>query len=313
MRRLLLAALASCLPLAAKAVDDPFRNYRPGLNTDTWSLGNSSFAPWVKDYKSAAKDETKLVAGASKIVFREGRVDAPDPIGCATAKYELKAVTAAELFGGRLAKPDDDAKDLGFDKNIVMLETGCPTKFYFVDPYKAVFVVADRIYVVEREPRSGAARLDDKERMEACLKLVANNREARGAYTEPFLDEAPTAAARLEGVGKQARYLNSSCIGAIAYPCIAKHDDDATRNACYDRERAFWNERLNANYKRELAKANPNVAASLKKIERAWLAWRDARCVHSQIELQGSMAGPLEASCLMQTTADQALWMSEEE
>ena len=168
-------------------------------------------------------------------------------------------------------------------------------------------------YVVEREPRSGAARLDDKERMEACLKLVANNREARGAYTEPFLDEAPTAAARLEGVGKQARYLNSSCIGAIAYPCIAKHDDDATRNACYDRERAFWNERLNANYKRELAKANPNVAASLKKIERAWLAWRDARCVHSQIELQGSMAGPLEASCLMQTTADQALWMSEEE
>ena len=86
----------------------------------------------MKDYKSAAKDETKLVAGASKIVFREGRVDAPDPIGCATAKYELKAVTAAELFGGRLAKPDDDAKDLGFDKNIVMLETGCPTKFYFV-------------------------------------------------------------------------------------------------------------------------------------------------------------------------------------
>jgi hypothetical protein len=139
MRRFLLATLLSFLPLAANAVDDPFRDYRPGLNTDVWSLGYNSFAPWVKDYKSAAKDGTMLVAGSSKIIFREGRIDAPDPIGCATAKYELKAVTAAKLFGGKLAKPDDDAKDLGFDKNIVMLETGCPTKFYFVDPYKACF------------------------------------------------------------------------------------------------------------------------------------------------------------------------------
>jgi uncharacterized protein YecT (DUF1311 family) len=313
MHRLLLATLLSCLPLAANAVDDQFRNYRPGLNTDVWFLGNSSFALWVKDYKSAARDGTKLVAGSSKIIFREGRMDAPDPIGCATAKYELKAVTAAELFGGKLANPEDDAKELGFDNRIVMLETGCPTKFYFVDPYKAVFAVADRIYTIEREPQAGAARPDDQERMEACLKLVADNRQARGAYTEPFLDEAPTAAARLEGVGKEARYLNSSCVGAIAYPCIAKHDDDATRNACYDRERVFWDERLNANYRRVLAKADPNVAASYKKIERAWLAWRDARCAHPQIELQGSMAGPMEAACRMQTTADQALWMSEEE
>jgi uncharacterized protein YecT (DUF1311 family) len=172
---------------------------------------------------------------------------------------------------------------------------------------KLVFTVADTIYVIEREPPSGAARLDDKDRMEACLKLVADNRKARGAYTEPFLEEAPTAAARLEGVSKEARYLNSSCVGAIAYPCIAKHDDDATRNACYDRERAFWDERLNANYKRALAKADPDVAASYKKIERAWVAWRDARCAHPQIEFQGAMAGPMVEQPAHEVTGSSSL------
>jgi nitrite reductase/ring-hydroxylating ferredoxin subunit/uncharacterized protein YecT (DUF1311 family) len=68
-------------------------------------------------------------------------------------------------------------------------------------------------------------------------------------------------------------------------------------------------ERLNNGYKRLIAKSEPAIAASYRKIQRAWIAYRDARCAHPQIEFQGSMAGPMEAFCLMQTTADQSLWL----
>jgi uncharacterized protein YecT (DUF1311 family) len=142
--------------------------------------------------------------------------------------------------------------------------------------------------------------------MNVCMKLV--NSKTRGPLPEPFLSETPTAAGRLDDASSDARFQTTSCIGAIAYLCIAKHHDDGNRINCYDRERAIWDDRLNDAYKRLIAKSEPAVAASYRKIQRAWIAYRDARCAHPQIEFQGSMA-----FSLMETTADRSLWLGSED
>jgi uncharacterized protein YecT (DUF1311 family) len=292
---------------AATAADDPFRYYKAGLSTDVWGLAYSTFAPWVTDFKDQPRDPTKLVPGESTIVFRAERIETPEPFGCAKPKYEFKTITADKLFGGRLETPARE--DLGFDaKDIVVLDTGCGMNVYFIDLYKAVFGIGGRLYVIERNPPP-SGRADDRDRMQACMKLVADNNNARGPIPEPFLSEMPTPEGRLEGASVEARFELTSCVGAIAFPCIAKQNDDGGRIACYDRERAIWDERLNNGYKRLIAKSEPAIAASYRKIQRAWIAYRDARCAHPQIEFQGSMAGPMEAFCLMQTTADQSHWL----
>jgi Lysozyme inhibitor LprI len=62
-------------------------------------------------------------------------------------------------------------------------------------------------------------------------------------------------------------------------------------------------------YKRLRAESEPDVRESYQKVQRAWMAYRDARCNHPPIELKGSMAGPMQAWCLFHLTADQALWL----
>ena len=294
---------------AAVAGDDPLRYHKP----DVWRVSDSTFAPWITDFTNQPKDTTEIKPGSSVIVFRTNRIEAPAPLACNAPKYELKTIAAGRLFGGRLTDPTQDAKDLGIDPNdIVVLDTGCGATVYFIDPYKAVFFIGDRLYTIERNPPPGG-RLDDRERMETCMKLVADNRKARGPAPESFLSETRSAMGRLDGASSEARFQMASCIGAIAYPCIAKHDDDGSRIACYDRERVFWDERLNDDYSRLIANSEPAVAASYRKVQRAWIAYRDARCAHPQIEFQGSMAFPMAAFCLMQTTANQSLWLGLEE
>jgi uncharacterized protein YecT (DUF1311 family) len=278
-----------------------------------WKVSDSAFAPWIDFEKNRPKDTTTLDAGSSTIVFRANRIEAPAPLACNTPKYELKTVSADQIFEGRLKNPVQDAKDFGLDaKGIVMLDTGCGVMVYFVDPYKAVFDIADWVYTIERDPPPGV-RPDDRERMKACMKLVADNSRARRPVPEPFLSEMPTAAGRLDTASSEARFETTSCIGAIAYPCIAKQNYNGGRVACYYREHAFWDDRLNAAYKRLIAKSEPAVAASYRKIQRAWVTYRDARCAHPQIEFQGTMARPMEAACQMQTTADQSLWLGSED
>jgi hypothetical protein len=224
---------------SAAAGDDPFRYHKAGLTTDVWTVSNSTFAPWITDFKNQLKDTTKLESGSSVVVFRANRIEAPTPLACNTPKYELKTISADQLFGGRLNNPTQDAKELGLDpKDIVMLDASCGINVYFIDPYKAIFIVANRLYTIERNPPLGG-RPDDRERMEACMQLVANNSKARGPVPEPFLSETPTAAGRLDGASSDARFQTTSCIGAIAYPCIAKRDDDGSRINCYNRERAM--------------------------------------------------------------------------
>lgn len=159
-------------------------------------------------------------------------------------------------------------------------------------------------------PSDSVAR-SDRDAIDACLQLAKTNNAARGLHFDDALSESPGAQARLAAASAAALRSPSSCLGMVANACIQKEgESNGTRIQCYEREKAVWDERLNADYKRVTRDAEPDVRASYNRIERAWIAYRDARCAHPEIEFKGSMAGPMQAFCGMQTTALQAIWLA---
>ena len=78
---------------------------------------------------------------------------------------------------------------------------------------------------------------------------------------------------------------------------------------CYDREAAVWDERLNQNYKKRLDGAEPAYRDALKKMQRAWLAYRDAKCGSISIGETGSISVPETAICMLEETARQAIFL----
>lgn len=183
-------------------------------------------------------------------------------------------------------------------------------EFDFVDPSSALFAIHDDdIHKLERDWPPGP-RPKDAAEVEACLKLVADNAAARGPHEEDILTEKTGPAGRLASAAAAAPVEAANCIGVVANACIQKAgDSNGTRIECYEREKAVWDARLNQAYKRVTAESEPDVRDSYQKVQRAWLAYRDARCNHPSIEFKGSMAGPMQAWCQLELTANQALWL----
>jgi uncharacterized protein YecT (DUF1311 family) len=160
-------------------------------------------------------------------------------------------------------------------------------------------------------------RAEERAAVASCLDLVAqaskrhyeavNKAEAEG-------DGAPKAekidpAEWLRQAGERAAIDEMSCIGVVSTPCQQTYQGstEAGSAACIRRELAVWDERLNTSYKRWIdACGETKVCAARRKFARAWLA---ARCALPLIEMQGTMANPLTASCLLDVTARHAIWL----
>ena len=72
---------------------------------------------------------------------------------------------------------------------------------------------------------------------------------------------------------------------------------------------AVWEERLNRLY-RAAVKGGGKEADAMRRVERAWIALRDARCALPAIQEEGGTAvGPLTTACLLEETARQAIWL----
>jgi uncharacterized protein YecT (DUF1311 family) len=82
---------------------------------------------------------------------------------------------------------------------------------------------------------------------------------------------------------------------------------------CLRRETAIWDERLNTAYKSWTGKCDsPDICDARRKLERAWLAYRDARCTLPHVEAQGGTIAIIEdADCLLDATARQAIWIEQ--
>jgi uncharacterized protein YecT (DUF1311 family) len=76
---------------------------------------------------------------------------------------------------------------------------------------------------------------------------------------------------------------------------------------CYRIERAIWDRRLNDAYRALQEELDRRQLGKLREMQRAWIAARDRTCEFYQHKIQGSMAVPMSASCLLRETAQRAL------
>jgi uncharacterized protein YecT (DUF1311 family) len=107
-----------------------------------------------------------------------------------------------------------------------------------------------------------------------------------------------------EAVLKQA----SECIGLIADPCADK--DTATAVACQERETRIWDDLLNKAFQDARAHLDSAAGGALKDAQRAWIAFRDAKCLVSEKEYgEGTMATVLVADCKLTETGRRAIEM----
>jgi len=113
------------------------------------------------------------------------------------------------------------------------------------------------------------------------------------------------------------------CVGLAAQACMKKPGGDTTVGMmdCLKGELTYWDGKLNAAYAKRLAADKVNDAElkslgsaaaksepALRKMQRAWIAYRDAACAYEQAQwMGGTGGGPATMDCHMQETARQAL------
>jgi uncharacterized protein YecT (DUF1311 family) len=164
---------------------------------------------------------------------------------------------------------------------------------------------------------AGVARADqpsaaDITAVKACTDLVKNNVDGRPPHGDDEFEEKVGPAGRLAGAAKLASFDAGSCIGILATACVQKIGEIAREvdfAECRDRETKVWDKRLNEAYRRAQNKMEKEALENLRKVQRAWIAFRDVSCRQSSATFQGTMAGPMESYCLMNLTARQAIWM----
>ena len=126
----------------------------------------------------------------------------------------------------------------------------------------------------------------------------------------------------LEAASLMAGYAAESCIGVVSDPCMETEGASSTNGMmdCYGRESDVWDARLNASYRERMApQTGPTNAVTdamearqLRKIQAAWIPFRDATCevLYSDgIPIYGSLGRVDGVYCTMVLTARQALWM----
>jgi uncharacterized protein YecT (DUF1311 family) len=166
-------------------------------------------------------------------------------------------------------------------------------------------------------------KAEDAAVVKACLDVAQARREAASTASSDDAPKKTGPEAHLDAAAREAAYAPESCIGIIAGPCMETPEGSSTSGmmACAGRELAVWDDRLNASYRKRLApSADPagNAASAaieakqLRKIQKAWIPWRDATCevLYSDgIPIHGSSAQVNGVYCDMLLTARQALWM----
>jgi len=161
-------------------------------------------------------------------------------------------------------------------------------------------------------------RAADRDAVTTCLKIAADNANGGGgpqaadAPTGEKIDSKAWMTAKAKNPGKPDA---ASCIGVVSTPCLAVPSNVSTMAMadCLRRETAIWDERLNAAYKSWTSKCDsPDICEARRKLERAWLADRDARCTLPHVEAQGGTIAIIEGSdCMLDATARQAIWIEQ--
>lgn len=117
-----------------------------------------------------------------------------------------------------------------------------------------------------------------------------------------------------------------ACIGLSSNACQNASDYGSTTIgmiSCLSKEANYWDGRLNAAYKTLMARAEAadkdaaddpratgKIAEKLRDMQRSWISYRDNRCAYEYNQWQGgTIAGPVSASCALEVTAEQAIYL----
>lgn len=177
----------------------------------------------------------------------------------------------------------------------------------------AGLLVLSPLFPATAFPASGSlsTRAEDLDAVEQCVALTSANRAALAQSRSASIPEPASPEARLRAAAQDARQSPESCIGIVSRSCTGAENNpsDSGQIACLNRELDVWDARLNDAYRRVISRADPDVRLRFVKVQRAWLSWRDASCAQPNVVFQGTMAAPMQAQCLLDATARQALWL----
>lgn len=135
--------------------------------------------------------------------------------------------------------------------------------------------------------------------------------------TEACVSEAYTTSPGLSG------HAVLDCVARAAAACMMTPGGDTTIGMmeCLGGEVSYWDARLNTAYAerltiakkqdaemRDLGSAAASIEESLRAMQGAWIAFRDASCLYEQAQwMGGTGGGPATAACHLHETARQAL------
>lgn len=153
--------------------------------------------------------------------------------------------------------------------------------------------------------------------MTRCLALALALAASPAAAQDMVFDGARIDACRAAGGDPKA------CIGVEAERCMSETmggTSTAGMSACLGLELDWWDARLNEVYREVRAAARdmdatagdyaPSQADALLEMQRAWIAFRDGRCAYERSWWGGGTGGgPAGVGCLMQMTAEQAIYL----
>ncbi|TMV57324.1 DUF1311 domain-containing protein [Thioclava sp. BHET1] len=135
----------------------------------------------------------------------------------------------------------------------------------------------------------------------------------------PGMAQAPTDAVAAQAGACLATGQGKACIGRAAKACMGAPEGQTTLGMvdCAMAERGYWDDLLNRAYKVVMARekaAGGTGAQALREMQRAWIAYRDARCGFEASGYDGgTIVGPIVAQCQLQMTAEQALYLRAQE
>jgi len=155
-------------------------------------------------------------------------------------------------------------------------------------------------------------RASDKAALAECLKYVGDF-----AGDVPGVNDKPTPAVHIDNAIKLTGHEPASCINYVTELCSFESEDGQSQLGlidCADREVQVWEDRLNTTYATLLAKAAPKAREGYRKMQRAWIAYREARCgAEGAAEtVNTDRQSNIIVSCMLDATARQALVLDDE-
>ena len=144
--------------------------------------------------------------------------------------------------------------------------------------------------------------------------IAACSAAAAEAEFEPTAEERKTIADCLERVaGEPELKQMAECIGIVAVPCPdAPGANTFTIVACHMREQKIWDGYLNQWYGEAEKRLADDLAAAaaLQDAQRAWIAFRDAKCGYWEKRYEGgTFASVATGDCMRVETGRRALEM----